>query len=48
MQYLSNLAEALEKIAELLERIIVDLKQIQDLSTAAASLKLTLGVPVKQ
>lgn len=43
-----NLADALRAIAELLERIIADLKQIQELQNAATSLKLTLGTPVNQ
>lgn len=43
-----NLADALRAIAELLERIIADLKQIQELHNAATSLKLTLGTPVNQ
>jgi hypothetical protein len=48
LQNLTNLAEALERIAVVLERIITDLKQIQELKNAVASLKLTLGTPVNQ
>ena len=46
--YLKNLADDLERIAVLLERIIADLKQIRELQNAAESLKLTLGTPVQQ
>jgi len=46
--YLTNLAESLRTIAELLERIIADLKEIQSLQSAAVSLRLTLGTPVNQ
>ena len=47
LQNLMNLADTLRTIAELLERIIADLKQIQELQNAT-SLKLTLGTPVNQ
>ncbi len=46
--YLSNLIESLRIIAELLERIIADLKEINALQNAAVSLRLTLGTPVGQ
>ena len=46
--YLTNLVAQLQQVAELLERIIADLKEIQALSTAATTLKLTLGTQVQQ